>query len=104
MAYLIYGIDVASAKDPERRATEWFRSRAERDDFLGWYKDHGRDALAVEKPDPYEQLRREATAHRRALEVARAGRPIHYGGGRGGGKTASAGLGFGAGLAIGLLF
>lgn len=106
MAYR-YGIDVAAKADPSQRATEWFGSRGERDEFLNWYRKHGRDAVATQE----EYKSREEREHELALARASAPRyvrsttmPPYCGSGAGAVVGISAGAGLALGVAIGSIF
>lgn len=108
--FTIYGIAV-TPKTGGEPVDEWFPSRAQRDEFLAWYRSHGRECSPVSRPDQAAIDRAERAkaddAHRRALEVARAGRsvfrqdvkysvPSFYQ------EPANVGLGAGVGLALGV--
>lgn len=103
MAYR-YGIDCAAKADPTQRATEWFGSRTERDEFLNWYRKHGRDAVATQE----EYKSREDREHE--LAVARASAPRYssstsqYTTSSCHSSGVSAGVGLALGVAIGSLF
>lgn len=99
MAYR-YGIDCAAKADPTQRATEWFGSRTERDEFLNWYRKHGRDAVATQE----EYKSREDREHELAVARASAPRASYYRSSSWHNGGISAGVGLAIGAAIGSLF
>lgn len=93
-SFTIYGIAV-TPKTGGEPVDEWFPSRAQRDEFLAWYRKHGRECKAVSRVD---QAAVDRIAHQRALAVARAGQSTCYH------RSSSSGFGLGAavGLALGV--
>lgn len=76
---LIYGIAV-TPKTGGEPVSEWFPTEGQRNEFLAWYKQHGRECSPVERVDQAavdraERLRA-AEEHHRAMQVAAAGRSI----------------------------
>ena len=114
MAPLIYGIAVAPKQGGDR-VSEWFPTEAQRNEFLTWYRQHGRDCAPVEKVDAaaveLAERRKARDEHDRALEIARAGRSIisnstRYDAGPGfyPSYVSGGGIGLALGVALGSLF